>query len=198
MNVHLLRVIAAIFSISLVSYVSYFHMSSDVSIYLSCMVSLSLLAFLDRERKSTYPILVFFFLYQTIWTALGYILLGRNDVSFLFLYGANDFVFMVVLIKFYKSPAIHRIFKVKGEYFHFPQLQWIAGFIALSCFFKLAAFAELMIHEFNRDFFQDFIPFFFMNGQVATAVFRVIIEVLLWVLVIQSLNSKANTNRFLD
>lgn len=198
MNVHLLRVIAAIFSLSLVSYVSYFHMSSGVTIYLSCMVSLSLLALIDRKGKTTYPILIFFFLYQTIWTALGYILLGKNDISLLFMFGAIDFVFMFVMIRFYKSPAIHRILKVKGEYFHFPQLRWIAGFIALSCFFKLAAFAELLIHEFNSDFFQDFIPFFFMNGQVATAAFRVIIEVLLWVLVIQSLNSKVNTNRFLD
>lgn len=198
MSVQLLRILSGIFSICLICYMGYFHMSNYMYVYTSYSISLFLLAFIDGSRKSTYPILMFYFIYQTTWTLLGYMLVGRNDVFFLLLYGLNDFLFMFALIKFYKSISIQRFFGVKGDNFHFPQLQWIAGFIALSCFFKLAAFSELMIHKYNPDFFQDFIPFFFINGQVATGGIRVIIEVLLWILVLQSINLKANTHKFMN
>ncbi len=65
-----------------------------------------------------------------------------------------------LLVHYSQEQSLQQLFKVQGPSRLMPQLHWMALLLGFSCFYRIAASAELMVHELDPDFLAVTFPSF--------------------------------------
>ncbi len=170
--------VAVAFSSALLA--TYLYYKDDWRLFLISVFSLAFIALVDHKDRRLYPILLIFFCIRTTELFFSFLLVYMLGLPFLLLTGLVDCLCAFLLVHYYKDETLVNWCHVKTSIPLLPQLHWIALLLGLSCFYRVAAAGELLIHELDRDFFGQEIPFFFETGPLAMIVIRITIDSLLW------------------
>ncbi|MBN8444828.1 MAG: hypothetical protein J0M22_05085 [Gammaproteobacteria bacterium] len=159
---------------------TYLFYKDDWRLFLVSVFSLAVIALVDHSDRRLYPILVIFLCIRATELLFSFLLVFMLGLPFLLLTGLIDCLCAFLLVHYYKDDFLVRWCKVKTSIPLLPQLHWIALLLGVSSFYRVAAAGELAMHEINRDFFGENIPFFFATGPIAMIVIRITIDTLLW------------------
>ncbi len=159
---------------------TFYFYQDDWRLFLISVFTLTFIAIVDKQERRLYPILLIFLFIRTTELFFSFLLVHMLGLPFLLLTGLVDLLCAFLLVHYYKDEILIRWCRVKTSIPLMPQLHWIALLLGVSCFYRVAAAAELAIHELDRNFFGKEPPFFFETGPIAMIAIRITIDTLLW------------------
>ena len=159
---------------------TYGYAGDDWRLFLITVFSLAVIALVDQRERRLFPILLIFLGIRTLELLFSFLLTQMLGLPYLLLTGLVDFLFAFLLVHYSQEPTLGQLCKVTSPIPRMPQLHWIAILLGISCFYRVAAAVELVLHEMDRNFFGGEIPFFFETGPIAMMVLRIAIDVMLW------------------
>lgn len=158
----------------------FMYSDDDWRLFLISLFSLSFIAVVDHRERHLYPILLLVLIIRTLEFLFSLSLIELFGLTFLLMSGLLDLMCAFLLVHYSQEQSLRQLCKVQGPSRLMPQLHWMALLLGFSCFYRLAASAELIVHELDPDFFGRDIPFFFATGPIAMTILRIAIDTLLW------------------
>lgn len=175
-----LKKLGVLFCCLLTLIVTFRFYANDAHLFFIGLVSMSLIAFINKDERHLYPTLLIVFLIRVLEFLFSTFLIKSYALTYLLMTGLVDLFFAFLLVHYSQESFLVKFCRTKDFGFAIPQIHWIAFILGVSCFYRVAAGVELMIHELDRSFFQGEIPFFFSTGPTAMLIMRLAIDTLLW------------------
>ncbi len=152
----------------------------DFRLFLVAIFSLSVMAAVNHRQRQLFPILLIFICIRTVEVIFSFLFIEMLGLTYLLMSGLLELFFAFLLVHYSRDETLQKFCRGSVKTDIFPQIHWIAVILGFSCFYRVAASIELVLHVLDPNFFEGKIPFFFATGPKAMLVCRLAIDTLLW------------------
>lgn len=170
--------------IFLLSITAVFLLENFIYVFFISLFSILFVAFLTRNRRQTWPVLIIVFLLLTIEMIVG--LSITHPVVFCFVFSLIDLFIAFSIVHFHRDAFLLRICGVRQYSPQVYQVFLISFVLAVSSFYSFLLGSEMLFVEMNPKFYDNSQPFFVSIYTPVKVTIKFLLDLIVWSLALET------------